>query len=198
MIFLYEIIPCILLGLYPIFNNDTISLINLLIIPVYMLFANCKLVKFNSIHKRFSCYLWMIFLVATGHILEYYFWGVRTGGLLNPDSETLLIMSYKFKFAICIVSSIWYFWFGINRKTIINTGIVLGVMNLISLLVTFFLYHVPFLSDFFSASWIMLIASLSICVYGIAIGKSLNNFAVRTNLLINSLNCFIILARCVC
>lgn len=84
-----------------------VATINVVFIPIYLLIVT------NIIAKKLSIYRFIIFLLLMivsaffGTLTNYFNWGITTGHLLNPDSETLLILKVQFIISVGVILVGW-------------------------------------------------------------------------------------------
>lgn len=116
MVWVYYLIP---IGVHLLFlpflfwgnNQSIVSLVEIIIgtiiIPIYLLIVSIKIVSEISTGK-FTLFLLVMIGVATAGIFTSYFnWGITTGNLLKPDSETVLIMQIQIFVSSAIVIVGW-------------------------------------------------------------------------------------------
>lgn len=72
---------------------DFQDLLNIVITPVLLALLNMWYIRKNDI--RWYAYIPLILIVITlNSVISYIGWGVRTGKLLTPDAETVMVTIY--------------------------------------------------------------------------------------------------------
>ena len=95
----------------PSASSAGVSLIELLlgtlVIPIYLIIISYKYLNKVSIGKFLYFLLLMISLTLLGHIISYFNWGISTGNLWNPDSETVHIIMMQITTSLIIIILGW-------------------------------------------------------------------------------------------
>ena len=114
-IWVYYLIPIAvhLLFLLPWFliNNWMVSLIEIFIgtvvIPIYLITISNKLLDNFGTREFFVKLVIMLGITILGIVISYFNWGITTGNLLNPDSETIYILKLEMVISSIIVIVSW-------------------------------------------------------------------------------------------
>lgn len=78
---------------------------NTIIIPLYMVFVLSAIIKKFNIGRL----ILSLFIILVCIILHYINWGIHTGYLLNPDSETIYILKCEIIISFFIVIVGYYY-----------------------------------------------------------------------------------------
>lgn len=78
-----------------------------IVIPVYLIIINFKFADKINMGKFTILLLLMIGITVAGHLIGYFNWGISTGNLFSPDSETLLIIRMQIIASTIIVTVGW-------------------------------------------------------------------------------------------
>ncbi len=126
-IWLYNLIPIIVhISLLPFWflekNAGITGLIELaigvLVIPIYLVIINFKFFDKISAGKFVILLLLMIGINVIGHLISYFNWGLSTGNLLTPDSETVHIIKLAIVASTIILTVGWITACLIKSRTI--------------------------------------------------------------------------------
>lgn len=99
-------------------NTALIELVvGALIIPIYLIIISFKFVDKISMGRFVTVLLLMIGITVIGNLISYCNWGISTGKLLTPDSETVLIAKMQIIISIIVVSIGWIIASLIKSKT---------------------------------------------------------------------------------
>lgn len=106
------IIHLIFLPFWVLDKNGIVALVEIfigtVIIPVYLIIISTKSFSDLGINKFFILLATMLFVETTGIIIEYFNWGIVTGNLLKPDSETVLIVKIQMIISSIIIIVGWF------------------------------------------------------------------------------------------
>lgn len=101
-------------------NPGTVSLIEIvlgsLIIPLYLIIMNSKFINKINMQKFIIILLLMMFISIIGNLIAYFNWGIVTGNLFHPDSETVHIIKLQMLVSIIVIFIGWIITFFIKRK----------------------------------------------------------------------------------
>lgn len=111
----YNLIPllahllCLLLGIW--LKGGDLSMIELaldtIIAPIYLIVINHKLFAKVSVTNAVLLWIFMLVIVVIGHVIHYLHWGISTGNLMRPDSETVLILQIAVITSVIILTVGW-------------------------------------------------------------------------------------------
>lgn len=91
-------------------------ILGMLIIPMYLIIISFKYITIFNLGNFFKMLFLMIGIVVLGNLIFYFNWGISTGKLLAPDSETILILKYQMIISSCILLVGWIIIFLIKSK----------------------------------------------------------------------------------
>ena len=81
--------------------------LGIIIIPVYLTIVSLKFTN-RVCFKSYILQLLIMFVVSViGNIISYVNWGISSGNLLCPDSETVLLIRLQIITALSIIVVIW-------------------------------------------------------------------------------------------
>ena len=83
------------------------SIVGVIVVPVYLVIVSCKFLDNFSISKFLGMLLIMLVVAILGIAISYFNWGITTGDLLKPDSETIYIIHWQIRIASIIVIIGW-------------------------------------------------------------------------------------------
>ena len=86
-------------------------ILGIFIVPVYLILISSKYVTTFSLRKFLELFFLMIGISVMGNLIFYFNWGISTGKLLMPDSETILILKYQIIISSCILMVGWIIMF---------------------------------------------------------------------------------------
>lgn len=86
-------------------------ILEIFIVPVYLILISSKYVTTFSLRKFLELFFLMIGISVLGNLIFYFNWGISTGKLLMPDSETILILKYQIIISSCILMVGWIIMF---------------------------------------------------------------------------------------
>lgn len=86
-------------------------ILGIFIVPVYLILISFKYVTTFSLRKFLELFFLMIGISILGNLIFYFNWGISTGKLLMPDSETILILKYQIIISSCILMVGWIIMF---------------------------------------------------------------------------------------
>lgn len=123
---LYYLIPIsiqlILLPFWFIDEDIIVSWIGLaigaIVTPIYLIIISFKFIDKISAKSFLGMLLLMIGIAILVCLLNYFNWGLSTGNLLSPDSETALIIKIQMVVSSAIIMVGWIITFIIKRKSI--------------------------------------------------------------------------------
>ena len=124
-IWLYYLIPIVIhllfFPLWMIETNGNISLIEILVgtiaIPVYLIILSGRVLKNYNI-GFFLILLIMLVVTLVGIAISYFNWGIVTGNLLTPDSETIIITQGEMMISSIIVTAGWGIMLLIKNRSV--------------------------------------------------------------------------------
>ena len=93
-------------------------IVGTIFVPIYLVIVSYKLLNHFSMCKFFSMLLIMLVVTILGIIISYFNWGITTGNLLKPDSETIHIISWQMIIASMIVIAGWAVAYTIKHITL--------------------------------------------------------------------------------
>ena len=103
-------------------RNGEISLIEIfvgtIVVPIYLVIVSYKFLDDFSMSKFFSILLIIIVVTLLGIAISYFNWGITTGNLLKPDSETIHITNWQMIIASIIVTAGWIVAYMIKHRTL--------------------------------------------------------------------------------
>lgn len=73
--------------------SDYQGLLNVFIVPLFLVILNIYFINKKKVNWYVSIVLILLVIVINGAIM-YLNWGLSTGNLLNPDSETVMVAIY--------------------------------------------------------------------------------------------------------
>lgn len=81
--------------------------LGIIIVPIYLIIVSLKFTKRDCFKSYISQLLIMFVISVIGNIISYVNWGISTGNLLCPDSETVLLTRLQIITALSIIVIIW-------------------------------------------------------------------------------------------
>lgn len=123
---IYYLIPVVIHLLFLPFlfleRNGEISLIEIfvgtIVVPIYLVIVSYKLLDHFSMSKFFPMLLIILVVTILGIVISYFNWGITTGNLLKPDSETIHITNWQMIIASIIVIIGWAVAYIIKHRTL--------------------------------------------------------------------------------
>ena len=123
---IYYIVPIVIHLIFLPFcfldMNGMVELIELVIgtivVPIYLIIISTKFLNDFSANNYFIMLTIMLVITVAVSIIGYVNWGVTTGKLLNPDSETVYITKLEIIISAIIIFVGWSMAWFIKHKII--------------------------------------------------------------------------------
>lgn len=83
------------------------AVLGIIVVPLYLIIVSLKFTK-RGCFKNYILRLLIMFVISIiENIISYVNWGICTGQLLCPDSETILLYKLQIIIALSIIVVIW-------------------------------------------------------------------------------------------
>ena len=103
--------------------SDYQGLLNIFIVPLFLVILNIYYITKQKVNWYVSIALILLVIVING-VIMYLSWGISTGGLLNPDSETVMVAIYVNTMLPIIIAVLGMGIFGIVKTLCQGDGSV--------------------------------------------------------------------------
>ena len=85
--------------------------------PIYLIIIDYKLCGKLSLGNAIIWWFFMLFIVLIGQSIHYIYWGLSSGNLMKPDSETVLILQLAIITSTIILTAGWIIACTIKSKS---------------------------------------------------------------------------------
>lgn len=85
----------------------TETILGTFITPIYLIIISSKFIGVIKIRKFLGYLILMVLIIGLIQLIQYFNWGVSTGNLLSPDSETMHIVKWEILIASIITVIGW-------------------------------------------------------------------------------------------